>query len=47
MAELRNLVTSPGGTTAAGLLAMERHGVRVGVMEAVIKAYRRALELGD
>ena len=47
VAELRNLVTSPGGTTAAGLLAMERHGVRVGVMEAVIKAYRRAQELGD
>jgi len=47
VATLRNMVTSPGGTTAAGLLAMEHHGVRVGTMEAVIRAYQRALELGQ
>jgi pyrroline-5-carboxylate reductase len=47
VAALRNMVTSPGGTTAAGLLAMENHGVRMGTMDAIIQAYRRAIELGQ
>ncbi|HJN91121.1 MAG TPA: pyrroline-5-carboxylate reductase [Dehalococcoidia bacterium] len=47
VAALRNMVTSPGGTTAAGLLAMENHGVRMGTMDAIIQAYRRATELGQ
>ena len=45
-AELRDMVTSPGGTTAAGLLAMERHGARAGTIEAIIAAYERTRELG-
>ena len=47
VAALRNMVTSPGGTTAAGLRAMERHGTRTGTIEAIIEAYRRAQELGQ
>ena len=45
-AVLRNRVTSPGGTTAAGLAAMEDHAVRAGVAAAVVAAYQRTLELG-
>ena len=43
---LRANVTSPGGTTAAGLYALERNGVRAAVMEAVISATQRGRELG-
>ncbi|MBQ8641165.1 MAG: pyrroline-5-carboxylate reductase [Clostridia bacterium] len=39
-------VTSPGGSTIAGVRAMEDAGVRAGMMEAVIAACRRNLELG-
>ena len=46
-AVLRDMVTSPGGTTAEGLRALEQQGVRAGTMEAVITAYRRTLELGE
>ena len=45
-AELRNMVTSPGGTTAAGLHAMEKHGFRAAAAEAVLAAYQRSEELG-
>lgn len=45
-AELRNLVTSPGGTTAEGLQALERSGVRGALVEAVAAAYARARALG-
>jgi pyrroline-5-carboxylate reductase len=42
---LRANVTSPGGTTAAGLRALEQHGVRAAFMDAVAAATNRAHEL--
>ncbi len=46
-AELRNMVTSPGGTTAAALLELERGRLRHTIMGAVAAAYRRSKELVD
>ncbi|MBF0621884.1 MAG: pyrroline-5-carboxylate reductase [Magnetococcales bacterium] len=43
--ELKNQVTSPGGTTIAGLTALERHGVRGALIDAVRAAWKRAKEL--
>jgi len=45
-AELRGMVTSPAGTTAAGLLELERAAVRAAVIDAIHAAYERARELG-
>jgi pyrroline-5-carboxylate reductase len=47
LAELRNMVTSPGGTTAAAVYEMERGGVRTVLADAIWSAYRRAQELGQ
>ncbi len=44
--ELRNSVTSPGGTTAEGLLRLEQGGMRGIIAEAVIAAYDKAQSLG-
>lgn len=43
--ELREQVTSPGGTTAAALQVLERGGLRAAVLDAVSAAVARAREL--
>ncbi|HZJ26158.1 MAG TPA: pyrroline-5-carboxylate reductase [Acidimicrobiia bacterium] len=43
---LRAGVTSPGGTTAAGLMVLEDRGLRAALMEAVAAAAARSAELG-
>ena len=46
-ASLRAQVTSPGGTTAAGLRALESGGFRSAILDAVSAATERARELGQ
>lgn len=46
-ADLRAAVTSPGGTTAAGIRELERHGVRAAFLDAVAAATERSRELGQ
>ncbi len=43
---LRAAVCSPGGSTIAGVAAMEEHAVRFAAMEAVQAAFLRTVELG-
>lgn len=43
---LRGAVTSPGGTTAAGLRALEARGLRSALVEAVVAATERSRALG-
>lgn len=45
-AALRASVTSPGGTTAAGVRELERRGVRAAFLDAVAAATERSRELG-
>lgn len=46
-ATLRHRVTSPGGTTEAALLVMERAGVREAIAAAALAACARSRELGE
>lgn len=46
-AELRAMVTTPGGTTAAGLRVLEQRAVRAALVDAVDAATRRSHELGS
>ena len=46
-ATLRDQVCTPGGTTIAGLYAMEEGGFRLALMNAVISATRRSKEMGE
>lgn len=43
---LRDQVTSPAGTTIAGIAAMEKHGVRHAMIEAVKASASRSAEIG-
>lgn len=45
-AQLRNQVTSPGGTTAQALYYLEKAGFRTAISRAIWAAYERSLELG-
>jgi pyrroline-5-carboxylate reductase len=46
-AQLRNMVTSPGGTSAAAIYELEKGRIRTVLSDAVWAAYRRTLELGE
>jgi pyrroline-5-carboxylate reductase len=44
--ELKDMVCSPGGTTIAGIAALEAGGFRASAMQAVVAAWQRAEGLG-
>ena len=46
-AELRNMVTSPGGTSADAIYQMEKGGLRTVLSKAVYSAYQKAVALGQ
>ncbi|NNF01015.1 MAG: pyrroline-5-carboxylate reductase [Pyrinomonadaceae bacterium] len=46
-AELRNMVTSPGGTSADAIYQMEKGSLRTVLSKAVFAAYKKAVELGE
>ncbi len=43
--ELKLQISSPGGTTIAGLKVMEETGVRSGIMKTLLASYERALNM--
>ena len=44
--QLKDMVVSPGGTTAEGVQALERGGVPAAIVEAVNAAYLKSIKLG-
>lgn len=46
-AELRNMVTSPGGTSAAALYELEKGSLRTVLSKAIWAAYERTKSLGE
>lgn len=46
-AELKDMVVSPGGTTAEGLRALEKGGLPAVILDAVDAAYRKSIKLGQ
>lgn len=46
-AQLKDMVTSPGGTTISGVHALESQGLRGALMDAVARATQRSRELGS
>ena len=46
-AKLRDMVTSPAGTTIAGVHVLEQKGVRAALMDAVVAAAERSREMGQ
>ncbi len=44
--QLREAVTSPGGTTIAAIRELERHSVRAALIAAIEAAHARSVELG-
>jgi pyrroline-5-carboxylate reductase len=47
LAQLRNQVTSPGGTSAEALYFLEKAGFRTAISRAIWAAYNRSTELGQ
>ena len=45
-AQIKERICSPGGTTIAGIRALENKGLRAAVMECIIACYERAKSLG-
>lgn len=45
--ELRNMVTSPGGTSAEALYQLEKGSLRTVLSKAILAAYERSKSLGD
>jgi len=45
-AKLKDMVTSPGGTTIAGVQMLENYSLRAALMDAVVAATERSRDMG-